>query len=58
MTSWVGCTPRFEQHLPLPDDHAIEEWMNSRHEDLRDALEFGSADVISQVSNLLTYAYM
>ena len=38
----------------LPDDHqAIEEWMTARNQDLRNALEFGTADVISQVSNML-----
>ena len=45
---------RCDQHPPLPEDHqAIEEWMTSRNRDLRDTLEFGSADVISFVSNLL-----
>ena len=38
----------------MPDDHqAIEEWMAARNQHLRDALEFGTADVISQVSNML-----
>ena len=54
-TSWVGdAHPDLSSIPPLPDDHqAIEEWMNSRNRHLRDALEFGSADVISQVSNML-----
>ena len=53
--SWGGDGPPDLSNIPpLPDDHqAIEEWMNARNCDLRDALEFGSADVISQVSNML-----
>ena len=30
--------------LAFPDHHAIEVWMASRNRDLRDALEFGSAE--------------
>ena len=53
--SWCGNGPPDLSNIPpLPDDHqAIEEWMNARNCNLRDALEFGSADVISQVSNML-----
>ena len=54
-SSWSGDGPPDLNNVsPLPDDHqAIEEWMNARNCNLRDPLEFGSADVISQVSNLL-----
>ena len=54
-TPWSGDAPPDVTMIPaLPEDHqAIEEWMASRNQDLRDALEFGSADVISFVSNLL-----
>ena len=52
--SWGGDgQPDLSNIPPLPDDHqAIEEWMNARNCDLQDALEFGPADVISQVSNM------
>ena len=54
-TPWAGdAAPDLSSIPPLPDDHqAIEEWMTSRNGDLRNALEFGSADVISQVSIML-----
>ena len=54
-SSWSGDgRPDLNNVPPLPDDHhAIEEWMIARDCDLPDALEFGSADVISQVSNML-----
>ena len=54
-TPWSGdARPDVTNSPPLPKDRqAIEEWMASRNRDLRDALEFGSADVISFVSNLL-----
>ena len=53
--SWCGDGPPDLSDIPpLPDDRqAIEEWMNARNCDLRDALEFGSADVVTQVSNML-----
>ena len=38
----------------MPDQaQDVEQWMNTRNFDLRDALEFGSPAVISHVSNLL-----
>ena len=53
--SWAGdAPPDLSSIPPVPDDHqAIEEWMTARNQDLRNALEFGTADVISQVSNML-----
>ena len=54
-TPWSRDAPPDVTMIPaLPEDHqAIEEWMASRNRDLRDALEFRSADVISFVSNPL-----
>ena len=54
-TPWSGDAPPDVTMIPalLEDHQAIEEWMASRNRDSRDALEFGSADVISFVSNLL-----
>ena len=53
--SWGGDGPPDLNNVPpLPTNHqAIEEWVNARNCGLRDALEFGYADVISQVSNVL-----
>ena len=53
--SWGGDGPPDLNNVPpLPTNHqAIEEWVNARNCGLRDALEFGYADVISQVSNML-----
>ena len=55
-TPWSGDAPPDVTMIPaLPEDHqAIEEWMASRNRDLRDALEFGSADVIWFISNVGT----
>ena len=54
-TSWAGeAPPDLSSIPPVPDDHqAIVEWMTARNRDLRNALEFGTADVISQVSIML-----
>ena len=53
--SWGGDGAPDLNNVPqLPTNHqAIEEWVNARNCGLRDALEFGYADVISQVSNVL-----
>ena len=52
---WCGQGPPDVSAIPpIPDHHQdLEEWMNSRNCELRDALEFGSPEVVACVSTLL-----
>ena len=53
---WCGDGPPDVSAIPPMPDHlqGLEVWLNLRNCELRDALEFGSPDVIARLSHLLS----